>query len=476
MHILSIARELMKMSTEIGTKSYRQRKDSRHRFPIPPTFGKWVSNKRTELGMKFRADLVSLLSGAVSRITITNLETNRLQALNRNTVKRLASALDLSFQELVDELDSQWEKVQCSFISVERKLSEIDEFLLTTIRGFAKTVPEHSQNLSYKILMESKLTESSIDFSAATTYINNFSTSESFEINVSDNFTNITYRFCGNELTVQDPKLLWDCNCKHGQIEPTCPIHTKKHASVLSRAFKTEFYKISWKGLTFYGRQCKSLWPPSVDAFKMVLNICDYLGDKEQPRILDLGAGTGFLGIALAALLPSVRHVTLSDWTCISHLYCALNDSINKEKTKDITFEVNTSLDFFGLNSNEKYDLLVCNPPYLPVNDSFAELRHHHTVADTHLLVSVISNGLTYADTVLIQFSKLAYEEALSASEGIKLTPVGDPHRVPFRVDVVEKNENYIEYIEWMESRGLEYSAEENRYYHWLQMYLVEPA
>ncbi len=89
-------------------------------------------------------------------------------------------------------------------------------------------------------------------------------------------------------------------------------------------------------------------------------------GDKRDVRVLDLGCGTGAIGLSLAAS-GLVSHVTLVDF---SEGACELTRENRERNGSSIQCEVEVvqSNWFDGLAGIE-YDLIVSNPPYIKTSD-----------------------------------------------------------------------------------------------------------
>lgn len=117
---------------------------------------------------------------------------------------------------------------------------------------------------------------------------------------------------------------------------------------------------------SFYGREFyvgPGVLVPRADT-ETVIEVCtDYLKDKKEPKILDLCAGSGCIGITLAK--------EKEDSTCImiekypeAIRYAEKNILRNKaENARVIAGDI-----FEGTASGEKYDLIVSNPPYIAEN------------------------------------------------------------------------------------------------------------
>ena len=117
---------------------------------------------------------------------------------------------------------------------------------------------------------------------------------------------------------------------------------------------------------SFYGRDFyvgPGVLVPRADT-ETVIEVClDYLKDKKEPKILDLCAGSGCIGITLAK--------ERSDCACLmvekypeAMRYAEKNIKRNQaENARVVAGDI-----FKGTASDEKYDLIVSNPPYVAVN------------------------------------------------------------------------------------------------------------
>lgn len=120
----------------------------------------------------------------------------------------------------------------------------------------------------------------------------------------------------------------------------------------------------------FYGLTldiCRDVLIPRPDTETVVERALAYLGEKEGPvRILDLCAGSGCIGLALAHHYPAST-VVLADWS-----EDALRVSRQNIRRCGMSGQVSTA----RVNAMEappallsEFDLIVCNPPYIPTGD-----------------------------------------------------------------------------------------------------------
>lgn len=117
-----------------------------------------------------------------------------------------------------------------------------------------------------------------------------------------------------------------------------------------------EFYSIKFK-------VGKGVLIPRADTEILVDAALEYLSETDRSKtVFDLCSGSGAVGIAIAANRPE-DEITLVEKSKKAFKYLKYNNEINKVGCKMILADV------FSWNPDEKCDLLVCNPPYIPTGD-----------------------------------------------------------------------------------------------------------
>jgi release factor glutamine methyltransferase len=120
---------------------------------------------------------------------------------------------------------------------------------------------------------------------------------------------------------------------------------------------ETEFY-----GLPF--QVDRNVLIPRPETEHLVEKVISLAADFQNPRIVDVGTGSGAIAIALAHKLPSA-HVTAIDLSPQALEVAGANAKQNAV-TKRIRF-LEGSL--FSPVASESFDLVVSNPPYVPEAD-----------------------------------------------------------------------------------------------------------
>lgn len=126
----------------------------------------------------------------------------------------------------------------------------------------------------------------------------------------------------------------------------------------------------------FYGNKFivnSSVLIPRTDTEVLIDVALKELSNKSNPKILDLGTGSGIIAITLSQKLPNAD-ITAIDISSES-LECAkinANNLLGKEH--NINFIQSNWFDSLGQN---QFDLIISNPPYIEENDPhLLNLRH----------------------------------------------------------------------------------------------------
>ncbi|WP_029905396.1 peptide chain release factor N(5)-glutamine methyltransferase [Mycoplasmopsis opalescens] len=120
---------------------------------------------------------------------------------------------------------------------------------------------------------------------------------------------------------------------------------------------------------------------------------------KDNSKVLDLCCGSGFIGIALAKNNPSLE-VTFSDISeeAIQQTKENIRENlINENKIKIIQNDLFTGL-------NEKYDLIICNPPYVDENELDIDFRS--LSFEPYNAIFAPDNGWYFYNKILQEYRK----------------------------------------------------------------------
>lgn len=124
--------------------------------------------------------------------------------------------------------------------------------------------------------------------------------------------------------------------------------------------------------VNFYGIKFivnKNVLIPRFETEELVEQVVEYTKDlnKDKIKILDLGCGSGAIGLTLKSILKD-SEVTLTDISKDALEVAKLNaNNLNL----DVTF---IESDWFSNVKLEKYDIIVSNPPYIRTDEKIEEI------------------------------------------------------------------------------------------------------
>jgi hypothetical protein len=230
----------------------------------------------------------------------------------------------------------------------------------------------------------------------------------------------------GLSVIIEDPTLLWECSCnvprEYLNSNVPCRVHQQDVNNAVTNAIRTGLVEIQYRGLKMYWKDLRSLWPPSIDSlhFAEVLDRC--LPAIDMREVLDVGAGTGFLGIYLLKNRGHMRKLMLSDLfltPLFSSLYNAYAN-LDRHQLRSVGLVASNGLEAFT-SHKDRFDLVVCAPPYLP-HLGMPELLSLDAVSGTWLLHNIITESGKLSNSLVMCYSSLAepeFQNAVSTARNI---------------------------------------------------------
>lgn len=160
---------------------------------------------------------------------------------------------------------------------------------------------------------------------------------------------------------------------KHKKLTPNELLIFQNYCIQRSKSMPIQYIIGNWD---FYGDQyiCRPpILIPRPETEELVENAIQFLDANKisNPKILDIGAGTGAIGIALAKQIPNARvtAIDLNKDACI----LAIENAKNILKENQCHRYQCLHFDFLNLCKNmpikefsNYFDLIVSNPPYIP--------------------------------------------------------------------------------------------------------------
>jgi release factor glutamine methyltransferase len=151
-----------------------------------------------------------------------------------------------------------------------------------------------------------------------------------------------------------------------------------RYAELLERRYRGEPIQYITGEAEFYGlpfRVTRDVLIPRPETEHVVEKVLEFAARFSQPRIIDVGTGSGAIAVALAHHLPCARITATDIWAHaldLAHSNAGSNGVSNR-----IRFLPG---DLFDPVAKEQFEIVVSNPPYVSHNDrdSLAvEVRNH---------------------------------------------------------------------------------------------------
>jgi release factor glutamine methyltransferase len=153
---------------------------------------------------------------------------------------------------------------------------------------------------------------------------------------------------------------------------------------------------------------------PRVDTEVLVDAVRDlYKDNLDGTRVLDMCAGSGCVGLALAANLPFCR-VLLADKSQEALKICRAN-TIKNNLTRSVS-----SIELDALEAPPMllglFDIIVCNPPYIPTDD-LLELDLSVSAYEPVMALDGGTDGLSFYRSITAEWKSVLKEQGYMAFE-----------------------------------------------------------
>ena len=196
---------------------------------------------------------------------------------------------------------------------------------------------------------------------------------------------------------------------------------------------------VNFYGLTYFVNE--NVLIPRFETEELVENVKKYFENKNKDniKILDLGCGSGVIGLTLKYFFKNAN-VTLTD---ISKEALSVAKANAKNLKLDVEF---LESDWFSNIKEEKYDLIISNPPYLRYDEDIEDIVKNN---EPHL--ALYGGGVDGLDTYrqifknikpyLKEDTLLAFEIDYQAKENLKklVNETFKQSKITFKKDMSQK-------------------------------------
>ncbi len=282
-------------------------------------------------------------------------------------------------------------------------------------------------------------------------------------ISIRDDLSYIAYIILGKDkmLRIWEPSLVLPCNCNlPGRYRgDSCPLHSSEFGKEVYRLFLNGVVMFVYDGIIIYYKRTNILWPPNMDSLYMLYLVRRKdLVDTRTRTVLDLGSGTGILGIYLLKKFPHITHLYFSDifitpiYTSIFNAFVNISRTKKARGRKKIRGFISDVYD--NIPRKLKFDLVISNPPYLP-NLGVKDVSEFRTVFDSYIVKKLIIESESRAKSLIFSASSISYDmikdalDSLQDKNGISYEILGtrpSPLKFPHNFCTKEYVDKLIQY------------------------------
>ncbi len=255
--------------------------------------------------------------------------------------------------------------------------------------------------------------------------------------------------------------------------------------NILKELINTGHKLIYHRGLLIHVDRRKDLqvFGPSIDTLLMNEILVQKFFENENKILnaIEVGCGNGLLTVSLAKYSEELRKLETIDIN-FNAIYCTHKNLVANltdylTETRSIS-KINGRFDPGLLKS--KYDLIICNPPYIPIPKSDRkqtsnDVDYYTAVGGLELIDELLNNLdeiLAKEGTLFLLISHLSYKYVVDKLKN-KFNfsePLENGHEVLFDVEAVFNNERWFKYL--IEEIGIEKRS--GVYYHTIHPLLIK--
>ncbi|KKQ34044.1 MAG: hypothetical protein US50_C0064G0006 [Candidatus Nomurabacteria bacterium GW2011_GWB1_37_5] len=210
----------------------------------------------------------------------------------------------------------------------------------------------------------------------------------------------------------------------------------------------------------------KNVWCPSIDTLVFARALKKILSKNNNfIKAAEVGCGSGFLSKYISLKNKNTKVVNLFDINPYA-LLCARDNIVGIKKKFNFSIK-----DWKKESRNKKYDLLICNPPYIPRPKSL----DNNPYEGLSLIREILFEGpkhLNQGGVIMTTYSSLCEKEFKNyvKEAGIKYE-VMEKMRVPLKVLPVLNNKEWMKYLT---KTGKLKKHHEKGYHYWQTIYIVK--
>jgi len=194
---------------------------------------------------------------------------------------------------------------------------------------------------------------------------------------------------------------------------------------------------IEYDGISvFWDHSHMSVWCPSIDTLLFAKALRSILKRKIKYAI-EIGCGSGFLSKFVLAKNKNIRSMIVNDLNPY-----ALKCAVDNIKDKRAEFIVGDGIEKIR---GKKFDLMICNPPYVPRKESIDDNPYE----GIGLLDYLVHEGQKYLNKngiMVINISSLCWKMIMKKKPKMRMHVLQKMH-VPLKVNNILNNPAWLRYL-----------------------------
>ena len=253
--------------------------------------------------------------------------------------------------------------------------------------------------------------------------------------------------------TFKNPVLLTD-NYRISKLNPTL-------RDTLFSLYSSHFRIVKYDNVSvFTDSSHVNVWCPSIDTILFAKALRNFLKNKKKfKKAIEIGCGSGYLSKYLLEKNKKVNSILINDLNP-NAIKCAM-DNI---KDSRVVFYVG---DGIGKINGQKFDLMICNPPYIPRPNSIDDNPYEGIGLLNHL----VHEGQKYLNpggVIITNVSSLCWKTIFSKKPRMKMK-ILEKMKVPLKVNNILNNKSWVNYLR---KKGLE-KINKGGYEYWQEINII---
>lgn len=229
----------------------------------------------------------------------------------------------------------------------------------------------------------------------------------------------------------KNPVLMTD-NYKIGKLNPA--MRDTLFSLYNSRPRIVEYDGVS----TYWDDSHTNVWCPSIDTILFAKGLNKILSKhKNIKTAVEIGCGSGFISKYLLKKNKKLKSILIND----INPYAIKSAMDNIKDSRAIYYQGNGIKKIKG----EKYDLIICNPPYVPRPNSIDD-NPYEGVGVLNYLIHHGHKHLNDGGLLLTNISNLCHDIVLKEKPQMKMQSI-EKMRVPLKVNNILNNKAWLNYL-----------------------------